>query len=67
MLSKKNISLVLFEASIVGLCLIVLILLMEQFIENKFLLLFVTGFLFHIIFEYTGLNLWYSIEYCKLV
>jgi hypothetical protein len=27
--------------------------------------LFLTGFLFHVIFEYAGLNKWYAVDYVK--
>jgi hypothetical protein len=29
-------------------------------------LYFISGFLFHITCEYSGINLWYAIKYCSL-
>lgn len=73
----KSIPLVLFEAVIVAISLLATFYLVEWIYSKVSLsqmtksplvdLLLVTGFLIHIIFEYTGINRWYSIEYCKLV
>lgn len=75
--SKKSVSKVIFEATVVGLFLIAIIKGVSDYIlkyipditnSNKQLeLLFTAGFLFHILFEYTGVNMWYSREYCKLI
>ena len=62
---------VITEAFIVGICLLALTKLLENFIVKTpgkidmdiIKLIFISGFLFHIIFEYTGINFWYSINY----
>ena len=74
--SKKEIKSVIIEAIVVGLLLIGIVKLVNDYLlkyipditGNKNIeLLFVSGFLFHIICEYTGVNMWYSLEYCKLI
>ena len=74
--SKKEIKSVIIEAIVVGLLLIGVVKLVSDYLlkyipditGNKNIeLLFVSGFLFHIICEYTGINMWYSLEYCKLI
>ena len=76
-ISKKPFTLVLTEAIIVGLLLIGFVKLVKDYLlphipnisgqpENVELYL-IAGFLFHIVCEYTGINLWYSKEYCKLL
>jgi len=71
--SLKTFSTVITESIIVGIGLIVLYYLIDyslQFLNYKFpqyIVLFVSGFIFHILCEYTGINLWYSKEYCKLI
>lgn len=77
MLSAKSINLILVEASVVGVSLIVLVYIAKRFLmdyipdfsgrKQEVEFLFIVGFLFHILFEYTGVNLWYSKEYCKLL
>lgn len=75
MVSKKSYMRIFSEASIVGICLILLVMIIQNFAkyipdlfnDNKFIeILFISGFLFHILFEYTGLNLWYAKDYCSL-
>jgi ABC-type transport system involved in cytochrome c biogenesis permease component len=73
-LSKKSISRIVFEGLIVGICLIIIYKFFEYFlkieingIDKTFILLFISGFCFHIIFEYIGLNIWYAKDYCKLI
>jgi hypothetical protein len=78
-LSKKSVLHVLFEALIVGILLIVIYMFLEYIkideyignisnkIDKQIVILFVSGFLFHIIFEYTGLNILYVKEYIKLL
>lgn len=75
--SKKSVLYVLFEATIVGVILVIIVNLFKQFLlqyipnfsgnKSNIELLFIAGFLFHLVFEYTGTNLWYSKEYCKLL
>lgn len=75
-LSMKPLTLVLTEAIVVGLFLIGFVKLVKTYIlpqipnisgqPENIELYFIAGFLFHIVFEYTGVNLWYSREYCKL-
>lgn len=76
-MSKKSFTLVLTEAIIVGIFLVGFVKLVKQFLlphiynfsgyKNEIELYLIAGFLFHIIFEYSGINLWYSKEYCKLL
>ena len=69
--SLKSVKLVFIEAFVVGICLIFLVEVirralypMQSPVDAK--LLFLSGVLFHVLFEYTGVNLWYSREYVKL-
>lgn len=71
--SKKNILTVFIEGLVVGAVLISLIFIVHFVInlfykvENiNYITIFISGFLFHIIFEYIGLNLSYCIDYYKL-
>jgi hypothetical protein len=66
--SLKTVRLVAIEAIVVGICLVAFVKLVRYLYDPKdeMMLLFIAGVLFHIIFEYSGINLWYSIEYCKL-
>ncbi len=73
--SKKDVSLVITEAVIVGVSLIILFMgvdYLSQYIPdftntNKLWeKLFIAGFIFHLFFEYTGINLWYALKYCGL-
>lgn len=75
-MSVKSLLTVTFEATIVGLLIIVIAKFIKDYILNyipivtgnkNIELLFISGFLFHIIFEYSGINLWYAKEYCKLI
>lgn len=76
-LSKKSITLVLTEAIIVGILLVGVVKLTKNYLlphipdlsgqKQSIELFIIAGFLFHIACEYTGVNLWYSKEYCKLL
>lgn len=76
-ISLKPFKLVLTEAIIVGIFLIGFVKLVKDYIlphipnlsgqKENIELFFIAGFLFHLVFEYTGVNLWYSREYCKLL
>lgn len=73
--SKKEITSVLIEAIVVGVLLVLFTNLLKPYVsympnlsgqpENIELYL-ITGAVFHIACEYTGLNMWYSKQYCKL-
>ena len=74
--SRKEIKTVIFEATVVGILLIIIFKLVNYYlfdyipnitVSKNIELLFISGFLFHIICEYTGVNIWYSKEYCKLI
>ncbi len=74
---KKSFTLVLTEAIIVGAFLIGFVKIVKDYIlpripnlsgyKNDIELYLIAGILFHIAFEYSGINLWYSKEYCKLL
>ncbi len=72
-MNYKSASRILIEAIIVGLSFIVLANVIKFIIpalenkNNQIYLFFVTAFSFHIIFELTGINLWYALEYCNLI
>jgi hypothetical protein len=66
----KNPDVIVLESSVVGFLLVLIFFILQNLINEKInitYLLFLSGFLFHLIFEYTGLNKWYSLEYCKLI
>jgi hypothetical protein len=69
--SFKTYSTILIEAIVVGVGLVVLVELLKIFnknyLKNEMMLLFVAGFIFHVLCEYTGVNLWYAKNYCKLI
>ena len=66
---QKDILRILFEALIVGLLLILVYnpinYILKDYDNN--LILFISGSIFHIICEYTGINLWYVEDYNKIL
>ena len=77
-MSVKTTNILLTEAFVVGIGLVVLVFIIKKmdkvvpniFKNGKEKLLetaFISGFIFHLICEYTGVNAWYSLEYCKLL
>jgi hypothetical protein len=74
---KSFIQVSLIEGSIVGLLLVILFSLISfllrnnNLIKNKniqlYLSLFISGALFHILCEYTGVNVWYVKNYKELL
>lgn len=71
MITNKPVTTVIIEALIVGICLLGFTKLVESFIITSTVkidmdmmkVIFLSGFLFHIVFEYTGLNFWYAMNY----
>lgn len=76
MVFYKSVWNVLPEAFIVGIILALVFIfikyLFTRYIPNfkgdqmNIVLVLISGSVFHILFEYTGINLWYSKKYCKL-
>lgn len=74
--SMKKVSTVLIEASVVGVVLAVLVKIVKDYVlpyipdvsgyKNSIELFIITGIIFHVICEYSGVNIWYAREYCKL-
>lgn len=75
--SAKPIGAVLFEAVVVGILMIGFVhstrWLVLPYIpdvsghKDAIELFLIAGLLFHLVFEYTGINLWYSLSYCRLL
>lgn len=67
----KDINLVLFEAFVVGVGLIIVYEIAKTLFgvkdKTNYNVLFVSGFIFHIICEYGGVNQWYSLKYCEIL
>jgi hypothetical protein len=69
--STKSVQTVIIEALIVGICLVFLTKLVEVVIitsakkidMDMIKIIFLSGFLFHLVFEYTGINFWYAVNY----
>jgi hypothetical protein len=55
----REVSSVLIEGIVIGIMTVVLFLVLSLSKMNHLFLLFVTGFLIHILFEYTGKNEWW--------
>lgn len=56
---------VLLEALIVGILLVLLFLLVSRFVTCPFRAVFISGALFHILCEVTGVNAWYARMYFR--
>ena len=69
--SKKLTSIILKESLLVGVLLVIIYSIIDFILpESDYKIhinLLLSGILFHIGFEYTGLNEWYSLDYCKLI
>lgn len=68
--SHKSFYTVILESSFVGAMLVVLVTLCRRLVPRTtpdIAILFLAGAFFHLSFEYSGLNTWYSLEYCKLL
>jgi hypothetical protein len=60
---------VLIEALVVGAVLLIVTWIVRWWSSsnNEALVLFLSGCLFHLLFEYTGLNKWYATQYCETI
>jgi len=71
--SFKSVNTILIEAVVVGVGLVILYNIIDflfayfKYPVQQFVLLFLSGFLFHVLCEYTGVNVWYVKEYSKLI
>lgn len=67
--SNKKYSLIFLEAIIVALAMAVMAIFVKNVYktENYIEIAAITGFLLHIIFEYTYVNEMYSVYYCELL
>ena len=67
----KIFKLIFIESIVVAIGLIFLFIILKYIfnnnITNNYLLIGISGSLFHIICEYTGINIWYSKQYCKIL
>lgn len=66
---KKSIFRILLEALIVGIGLIIMYNPLKYMLNdiNHNIILFISGALFHIICEYTGVNIWYVKDYNNIL
>ncbi len=60
---------VILEGLIVGILFIILSKIIESLLnnDNKYIHLFITAFLFHVLCEISGINIWYAKDYIKLL
>ena len=72
----KNFTTIILEAVIVGVSMVFISLFIDKYFDvylpkiTKIAMVdgvFYTGILAHFIFEYSGVNIWYSKEYCKIL
>lgn len=66
---SKEILTISIEAIVVGALLVALYFTSKSIFPktNEFVLVFAVGAAFHLLFEITGLNVWYAKDYCKLL
>jgi hypothetical protein len=67
---NKTLVSILIEAGIVGIGLFLLTYLLFMITQKKisqYIIIGIAGALFHIICEYTGVNVWYSKDYCTKI
>jgi hypothetical protein len=75
-MSQKPFVTVCIEAFVVGILLVALYVIVKYLytsfynktdIYTSYIILFLSGALFHILCEYLGINIWYVIEYNKIL
>jgi H+/gluconate symporter-like permease len=70
--SLKPFSTILIEAVVVGVGLVIVYNITDAFMKymklttQQYVILFLAGFVFHVLAEYSGVNLWYAKQYAKL-
>lgn len=66
---KKSIGTLIAEALIVSLVIVLIMLIINKLSPSLHPLYsaFITGIIAHLLFEVSGVNMWYSKEYCKVI
>lgn len=73
--TPKSVSTVFIEAFVVAIVLTLTFLVLKKLhkyipkITSNTILdtAFIAGFIIHVVFEYSGINQWYSLDYCQII
>jgi len=68
-MANKTISRVVLEGIVIGIIFIILFRIIKSLLINNdnYIHLFITAFLFHILCEISGINIWYVKDYINLL